>query len=337
MKWALIGASDIAATRMIPAMRELGHEVVGVMSSNAARAQEYATKNGLKLHTDNLETAVSWDVDAVYISTTNDLHKEQAIAAAKAGKHILCEKAIAIKLSDALEMVNAAKEAKVVFATNHHLRCSATHRKIRELVTSGKLGTIFSARVNHAVSLPERLRGWRLDSAEKGAGVVLDIAVHDVDTIRAALAADISEVTALTSTQGLGTNGVEDSAMCIFRMDNGVLVSSHESFMVPYGTTSVEINGSLGSIRATGVMTQDPVGEVVLKTSAGEEIVDVGDRGNLYIWGLQKFVGAVNGTEEPAATAEDGIASLAGALAVLESAKSKRTVNIEEILKGASL
>ena len=55
MKWALIGASDIAATRMIPAMRELGHEVVGVMSSNAARAQEYATKNGLKLHTDNLE------------------------------------------------------------------------------------------------------------------------------------------------------------------------------------------------------------------------------------------------------------------------------------------
>lgn len=335
MKWALIGASDIASTRMIPAMRELGHEVVGVMSSNAERAEQYANDNNLALHTDNLLTAVSWDVDAVYISTTNDLHKAQAIAAAKAGKHILCEKPIAINLSDAIEMVQAAKESKVVFATNHHLRCSATHRKIRELVTSGALGTIYSARVNHAVSLPERLRGWRLDAAEKGAGVVLDIAVHDVDTIRAALAADISEVTAFTSVQGLGTNGVEDSAMCIYRMDNGALVSSHESFMVPFGTTSIEINGSLGTIRATGVMTQDPVGEVVLKTANGEEIVDVGERGNLYIWGLTKFENAVLGKGAPAATGEDGIASLVGALAVLQSAKNGRTVSVNELLSEA--
>lgn len=334
MKWALIGASDIASTRMIPAMRELGHDVVGVMSSSAERAQKYAAENQLSLFTDSLQTALSWDADAVYISTTNELHRDQAIGAAKAGKHILCEKPIAIKLEDALEMVRVAQESNVVFATNHHLRCSATHRKIRELVTSGKLGTIYSARINHAVSLPERLRGWRLESAEKGAGVVLDIAVHDVDTIRAALAANISEVSAFTSVQGLGATGIEDSAMCIYRMDNGALVSSHESFMVPFGTTSIEINGSLGSIRATGVMTQDPVGEVVLKTASGEEIVEVGDRGNLYVWGLTKFAEAVSGNGEPAATAADGIASLAGALAVLESARSKRTVNVNELIAG---
>lgn len=336
MKWALIGASDIAATRMIPAMREIGHKIVGVMSSNADRAEQFAKDNNLALHTDSLLTAVSWDVDAVYISTTNDLHKVQAIAAARAGKHILCEKPIAINLADAIEMVQVARDSKVVFATNHHLRCSATHRKIRELVTSGALGTIYSAQINHAVSLPERLRGWRLGAAEKGAGVVLDIAVHDVDTIRAALAAEISEVTAFTSVQGLGTKGVEDSAMCIFRMNNGVLVSSHESFMVPFGTTSVEINGSLGTIRATGVMTQDPVGEVVLKTANGEEIVEVGERGNLYVWGLSKFEDALRGTGEPAATAEDGIASLVGALAVLHSANSRRTISVNEILNGAT-
>ena len=84
MKWSLIGASDIAATRLIPAMRELGHEVYGVMSSNADRAKAYAAENGISNFTTSLDEAVNWPVDAVYVSTTNELHAEQAIAAAKA-------------------------------------------------------------------------------------------------------------------------------------------------------------------------------------------------------------------------------------------------------------
>ena len=197
MKWTLIGASDIAATRLIPAMRELGHEVYGVMSSSAERAQSYAAENKISNFTTDLNEAVNWPVDAVYVSTTNELHAEQAIAAARAKKHVLCEKPLAMDISTAMKMVDAAAECGVVFATNHHLRCSGTHRKIRDIIAAGKIGTVFSARINHAVSLPERLRGWRLDSATKGAGVVFDIVVHDVDTIRAALGAEVSEATAL--------------------------------------------------------------------------------------------------------------------------------------------
>jgi 1,5-anhydro-D-fructose reductase (1,5-anhydro-D-mannitol-forming) len=336
MKWSLIGASDIAATRLIPAMRELGHEVYGVMSSSADRAKSYAVENGISNFTTSLEEAVNWPVDAVYVSTTNELHAEQAIAAARAKKHVLCEKPLAMEIATAKKMVEIAAECGVVFATNHHLRCSGTHRKIREIISTGKIGTVFSARINHAVSLPERLRGWRLDAAAKGAGVVLDIVVHDVDTIRAALGADVVEVTTLVSTQSLGQNGIEDSSMCSFRMSNGALVSTHESFVVPYGVTSFEINGSAGSIIATNVMGQDPVGEIRLRTAAGDQIIEPDDRENLYVYSLRKFEAATKGNGSPAADGKDGIASLAGAVAALESAKQKKTIDVVALTQGAN-
>ena len=335
MKWALIGASDIAATRLIPAMRELGHEIYGVMSSNADRAKSYATDNGIPNFTTNLDEAVNWPVGAVYISTTNELHAEQAIAAARAKKHVLCEKPLAMEIATAKKMVDVAAECGVVFATNHHLRCSGTHRKIRDLISAGMIGTVYSARINHAVSLPERLRGWRLDSAAKGAGVVLDIVVHDVDTIRAALGAEIVEATTLLSSQFLGQNGIEDSSMCLFRMSNGALVSTHESFVVPHGVTSFEINGSAGSIIATSVMGQEPVGEIRLRTAAGDEIIEPDDRENLYVYSLRKFEAATKGNGFPAADGKDGIASLAGAVAILESARQKRTIDVESLVNGA--
>ena len=335
MKWALIGASDIAATRLIPAMRELGHEIYGVMSSNADRAKSYATDNGIPNFTTNLDEAVNWPVGAIYISTTNELHAEQAIAAARAKKHVLCEKPLAMEIATAKKMVDVAAECGVVFATNHHLRCSGTHRKIRDLISAGMIGTVYSARINHAVSLPERLRGWRLDSAAKGAGVVLDIVVHDVDTIRAALGAEIVEATTLLSSQFLGQNGIEDSSMCLFRMSNGALVSTHESFVVPHGVTSFEINGSAGSIIATSVMGQEPVGEIRLRTAAGDEIIEPDDRENLYVYSLRKFEAATKGNGFPAADGKDGIASLAGAVAILESARQKRTIDVEALVNGA--
>ena len=335
MKWALIGASDIAATRLIPAMRELGHEIYGVMSSNADRAKSYATDNGIPNFTTNLDEAVNWPVGAVYISTTNELHAEQAIAAARAKKHVLCEKPLAMEIATAKKMVDVAAECGVFFATNHHLRCSGTHRKIRDLISAGMIGTVYSARINHAVSLPERLRGWRLDSAAKGAGVVLDIVVHDVDTIRAALGAEIVEATTLLSSQFLGQNGIEDSSMCLFRMSNGALVSTHESFVVPHGVTSFEINGSAGSIIATSVMGQEPVGEIRLRTAAGDEIIEPDDRENLYVYSLRKFEAATKGNGFPAADGKDGIASLAGAVAILESARQKRTIDVEALVNGA--
>jgi len=331
MKWALIGASDIAATRVIPAIQQVGDEVYGVMSSNSDRAATYATTNGIAHSTTDIEELLAWPIDAVYISTTNELHASQAIAAAKAGKHILCEKPIAITISDGKEMLKAANDNGVVFATNHHIRTSGLHQKIREIVESGQLGDLYLARINHAVALPERLQGWRLNGRDKGAGVILDITVHNIDTLRAALGSDIVEVTALAATNGLAQDGIEDTSNCTFRFANGVIGNTSECFLVPFNTTTFEIHGSKGSLVATGVMTQDPTGEIILTNSEGSKVIEVSDRENLYVKTIKQFQNAVAGKGEPLATGDDGFASMQGAIAALKSAKEKRTVQISEV------
>src|SRR5260221_1733106 len=134
--WGLIGASNIARTCMIPAINEqVDSKVVAVMSSDAARAKAFATENKVPRAYDSVDALLADpEVDVVYISTTNELHKEQTLAAAKAGKHVLAEKPLALTLEDALAMVEACKKANVVMGTNHHLRNAITHRTLRRLI-----------------------------------------------------------------------------------------------------------------------------------------------------------------------------------------------------------
>ena len=125
--WGLIGASTIAKEHMIGAIRAQGGEVVAVMSSDAERGQHYAADNGIARSYDSVDELLADPaVDIVYISTTNELHRAQTLAAAAAGKHVLCEKPLALTVADAREMVAACQAAGVVMGTNHHLRNAAT-------------------------------------------------------------------------------------------------------------------------------------------------------------------------------------------------------------------
>ena len=81
LQWALVGASDIAATRMLPALRQLGHDITAVYSGSAARADEFARTHDIARGTTSLDEALT-DADAVYISSTNDKHAAQEIGRA---------------------------------------------------------------------------------------------------------------------------------------------------------------------------------------------------------------------------------------------------------------
>ncbi len=328
MRWALIGASRIASSYMIGAIRaQEGWEIVSVLSSDAERGEAYARENGIAQSFTDLDAQLSDEtVDAVYISTTNEKHHAQALAAIAAGKHVLCEKPLAMSLEDAAEMVRAAAGKGVVFATNHHLRNAGSHLAIRDLIRSGRIGKVLSARVFHAVNLPDALRGWRINDAAAGGGVIPDITVHDADTIRFHLGEDPLDVVAKAGTSGLG-EGVEDSVMSVWSMPSGAMVQSHESFTHRFAGTGIEFHGTEGSIFACNVMTQQPVGEIRLVTAQGESIIPF-ETHNLYEYSLGLFGKAVNGNGGPSADGVDGIKSLAVALAVREAAQSGKAVAV---------
>lgn len=328
MRWGLVGASTIADQHMIGAIRASGGDVAAVVSSTLPRARELAGKHGIAASGTDLALILDDPgIGAVYISSTNEKHHAQALAAIAAGKHVLCEKPLAMTLAEAVDMVAAAKAAGVVFATNHHLRCSGSHRAIRDLIRAGRIGRVLSLRIFHAVHLPAQLQGWRINDAGAGGGVIPDITVHDADVARFLLGEDPETVVGQMTSSGMG-QGVEDSAMSVWTMPSGAMVMSHESFTHPFAGSGLEVHGTEGSIFARGVMTQLPVGEIDLVTAKGREAVPF-SRHNLYVQGVTDFLAATDGKGTPAASGEDGVASLAVALAVREAARTGQSQRVK--------
>ena len=327
LRWGLIGASTIARQWMIDAIRETGGEVAAVMSSDADRAVAFARAAAIPKATTELDALLEV-ADVVYISTTNELHHGQALRCAAAGKHLLCEKPLALSVGNAIEMVEAFRARRLVVGTNHHLRNAGTHRAMREAISLGRIGRPLFARVFHAVYLPLALQGWRLNNPNAGAGVVLDITVHDADTLRFVLGQNPVEVTAMTQQAGMSHGAVEDGVMGTIRFESGLLAQFHDSFTTAFAKTGFEVHGTEGSLIATECMTQKPIGEVLLRTAEGEALLPI-DRTNLYVRSVASFAAAVGGSGTPSATGEDGIWSLAVAAAVLESAKSLRVAAID--------
>ncbi|MHC1547179.1 Gfo/Idh/MocA family protein [Phyllobacterium sp. K27] len=322
IRWGLIGASTIAHEWVIDAIRANGGEIVSVMSTNAERGAKYAADHGIPHSVTALDALLNEQpIDAVYISTTNELHKEQVLASAKAGKHVLCEKPLATSLADAKVMVEACKAANVVFATNHHLRNAATHAAMRDAIAAGKIGKPLAARVFHAVYLPPHLQGWRLDRPDAGGGVILDITVHDTDTLRYVLGDDPIEVVAFTQQSGLAKADLADAVMGTMRFKSGLIAMFHDGFTTTYSDTGFEVHGTEGSLVGRNVMTQKPVGVVTLRNADGESELKL-DHKNLYETGIAKFNAAIAGNGKPAAGGEDGLWSLAAGLAVVEAAKT---------------
>jgi 1,5-anhydro-D-fructose reductase (1,5-anhydro-D-mannitol-forming) len=327
--WGVIGASTIGREWMVPAINAQPDSMVAaVASSNPERGRLYAEELGIPTAcSSTADLLADPTIDAVYISTTNEWHEPQALAAIAAGKHVLCEKPLALSLDSARTMVATAAAAGVVMGTNHHLRNAATHRKMRELIQRGAIGRPLAARVFHAVFLPPHLQGWRIDRPDAGGGVTLDITVHDADTLRFVLGDEIREVTAMTAGQGMGRAGLEDAVMGVMRFGNDVIAQFHDAFTSPHAHTGFEVHGTEGSLYGRDVMTQRPVGTVTIRHGDSEEGVPVAHE-NLYERSVRCFNAAMRGEGEPAASGEDGVRSLAVALAVRESARTGRAVPV---------
>ena len=178
-----------------------------VCARDAAKAQEFAAKWGYEsVETDWKKLLERKDIDAVDICTPNNLHKEIAIAAAKAGKIILCEKPLAMDTAEGEEMCQAVEKAGVANIVWYNYRRIPAVTFAKQLIDAGKLGKIFHYRANFlqdwtiSADLPQGGAGlWRLDAAAAGSGVTGDLLAHCIDTALW-LNGGVKNVTAMTET-----------------------------------------------------------------------------------------------------------------------------------------
>jgi 1,5-anhydro-D-fructose reductase (1,5-anhydro-D-mannitol-forming) len=125
----------------------------------------------------------------------------------------------------------------------------------------------------------------------------------------------------------MGESGIEDGAMGVIRFKSGLLAQFHDAFTTAHARTGFEVHGTDGSLIGMNCMTQRPVGEVVLRQASGEEALPI-EHANLYMRSVAAFAAAVRGEGAPAATGEDGIWSLATALATLKSGRDRQAVPV---------
>jgi 1,5-anhydro-D-fructose reductase (1,5-anhydro-D-mannitol-forming) len=328
--WGLIGTSTIAREWMVDSIRKHpSGRVKAIVSSTLARAEQFAAQMDIPRAYDDVAAMLADpEITAVYISTRNDLHLRQALAAIEAGKHVLCEKPLALEPDEAQQIVDAARRKGVVLGTNHHLRNMESHRAIKQLLREGAIGMVNSIRVFHAGLLPEELKTWRVHEKASGAGVIYDITVHNGDLLRYYLDGNPIRITAIATTSGGSTSEIEDSVMSVWEFPGNVLVQCHDSFVVGHGPRGVEIHGSKGSILGIDVMSQAPGGQVILRTAEGEREIPL-ELKVTYDRGVSDFMAAIAGTGAPSSSGEDGVWSLKLARAVAQSAATGRTIEVD--------
>lgn len=250
--WGLIGCGDIARRRVAPALRDLDNcELVAVSRADAARAEAFATEFGARRwHADWRDLLRDPEVEAVYIATPVHLHAEQAIAAAEAGKHVLCEKPMALNAAEC-EAMNAAAEATGVrLGVAYYRRFYPVIERVVEILRSGEIGAPVVAQMNAFERFepgPDHPRRWLLDKNQSGGGPMFDFGCHRVEVLLN-LFGRVANVKGLTGNV-LFARAVEDTACALLQFDQGpqaVLAVTHAA-REPRDT--LEVFGSEGSVR----------------------------------------------------------------------------------------
>ena len=182
LKWLVIGIGDITTKRVIPALlAEERSKVWGIVTRDPAKAERY----GVPAFT-SLEDALSQDgVDVVYVASPVFLHAPQTLASLAAGKHVLCEKPMAMNYAEALTMVKAASTAGKTLGVAYYRRAYPKLHGARELLRQGAIGQPLLAYISCHNGWPgdEDYAPWRLDPAQSGGGPLFDIGSHRIDVL----------------------------------------------------------------------------------------------------------------------------------------------------------
>ena len=275
LRWGVAGCGWVARDYVLPALDAAPNcEVVALLDPDPERLAAIGLAPAVGRHTDLDAFLAEPDLEAVYVAAPNYLHALLVEAAARAGKHVLCEKPMAPTLEEAERMVAACKRAGVVYATAFDQRFHAAHRRLRGLVEDGALGTVSSARIHYACWLPPEWSedNWRADPERAGGGAFMDLAPHGLDLLRYVLGEDLEEVRCLFQRR-VHDYAVEDGAALVGRTTGGVLVLQHVSYSTPetYPRRTLEISGTRALAVATNTLGQDSGGTLELMDAASGE------------------------------------------------------------------
>lgn len=302
-------------------------EFVGVADPVEARGRAAAESFGVRYFPD-YDALLGAHPDAVVICSENVNHKDIALAAAKAGCHVLCEKPIATTVEDARAMIDACSRANVKLATAFPVRNAPPILRAREIVRNGDIGKVLAINGTNRGKMPG---GWFVDPALAGGGAVMDHTVHVTDLMRWFLDQEVTTVYAEIGTR-IYDIPVDDCGVLNMKFSGGVFATLDASWSRPqsfptWGDVTMEIVGT------EGVLYVDAFAQSFIAYDGRQKGVALRHWGdNMDLLMVKSFVKAVEEGGPVFATGEDGMHAMAVALGAYRSSKLGRPVELKEIL-----
>jgi 1,5-anhydro-D-fructose reductase (1,5-anhydro-D-mannitol-forming) len=338
VRWGIIGLGDIAEHNFLPALAKAADaQLVSVFSRSADKGRAFIDKYQVPRAYDNLERMLADpELDAVYIASPNALHAEQSVAASRAGKHVLCDKPMALTVADGERMIRAAGDYKVRLDVAYRQRYHPAHEEARRRVQAGVLGEIQLVRAQNfrggARPYWQNIPGWRNDTALAGSGSIVAQAVHSVDLLRYLTGSEIVEVRCITD-EDPPSRPFEEATVSIFKFANGALGQVASGAVVPRSDNDAVLYGSNGKIACLGTLGPNVAGrvqEVVVSSDAPEVRLPFAG-GGAYGYTtrlIDAFNRSITQGEPTHMSAHNGLQMIRVAGAMLESSRHGRAVKL---------
>jgi 1,5-anhydro-D-fructose reductase (1,5-anhydro-D-mannitol-forming) len=326
IRWGIVGLGRIADAEIAPAITASDRGVLrGVVSRDQERASAFAARHAAARALLSYPGLLADpELDAVYIATPNALHVDQVVAAAEAGKHVLCDKPLALSAADARRAVAACENAGVRLGITFQTRFHDNFGRIQQLIQDGSLGEIRVVQVEMS-SGRTLLKGWRTDPALAGLGVINNIGVHAFDLIRFLLGAEATEVTALAGhEQGLLP---ETLALVLIRFASGALACVNVNQSVAYPQADLTVYGTRGRVIGRSCTRMNMAGHLEILTPDGETRLPTASY-RAYQGVVTAFEEAVLAGRQPSPSGQDGLRSVELTDAIAESLRARRTVPV---------
>jgi len=331
LRWGIIGCGDVAERKSGPALYGVeGSELVAVMRRDAAKAADFARRHGAKRWYDRAEDLLAdSEVNAVYVATPPCLHRQHTVMAAEAGKHVMCEKPMAMDVGQCQEMIRACRENDVKLMIAYYRRAYPIVQKMRELIEEEAIGELMLVRINltgyHNPPDPDAPGEWRTDRAISGGGVLFDVGSHRLD-VMVYLLGGVRQLAAFVDTIH-GRYEVEDSVVLSMELERGMHGVANFNWNVGSSTDEFEIYGTEGMILAR------PLEGGHLEVHRDGHPVEMFElpRHKVTHWGLvENFVDSLRTGAPLICTGEDGLVTNRIMAAAYLSAEEGRTVRLDE-------
>jgi predicted dehydrogenase len=308
VRWGLVGAGDIAAKRVVAALRDAPHSrLVTIARARPELAAEFATRHEIpRWHATWRELIADDEVDAVYLATPVALHAEQAVAAAEAGKHVLCEKPMALDPAQCERMLAAARAHGVRLGIAYYRHLYPVVARLRELLAGGELGRPVLAQVHvfeNFAPTGEFPRAWLLNKAQSGGGPMMDYGCHRIE-ILLDLLGPASAVHGFPTQEHLIERDVEDTCVALLQFAGGASAVLSVSHALATPRDTFDLFCRAGSAHVDGLNQ----GQLRIFTTAGvrEELHPA--HANLHLPIVADFVDAVRQGRDPVVNGEMGLA-----------------------------